>query len=292
MPELPEVETIVRQSRELLVGRRINRFESRWPRQLSPDLETLVARIDGARIAAVTRRAKFIVLHLTKNGAQSGALLIHLRMSGRFEWSRIGDLASEPAHVRATFDLDDGCRLFFCDARKFGRIAYSADPAVEFARLGPEPLDPQFTASELEKILGKRHRRLKPLLLDQAAIAGLGNIYTDEALYHARLHPLCDAASLNRQQIAKLHKAIRRVLKEGIARNGTSIDWVYPEGKMQDYLAVYGRAGKPCKNCGETVIALRVAQRGTHLCPQCQPAGMKKSNRHKASRTMGHSRKS
>lgn len=281
MPELPEVETIVRKSREMLIGRRILRFESRWPRQVSPNVDTLAARILRTNIAAVTRRAKFIVLHLTKNKAQAGAILIHLRMSGRFAWSHAGDAAPEPAHVRATFDLDDGSRLYFCDARKFGRIAYSPDLAVEFARLGPEPLDPQFTPCELEKILGKRHRRLKPLLLDQAAIAGLGNIYTDEALYHARLHPLCDAASLNRQQIAKLHNAIRRVLTEGIARNGASIDWVYPEGQMQDYLAVYGRAGKPCKNCGETVIALRVAQRGTHVCPQCQPAGKKKRNRRK-----------
>ncbi len=120
---------------------------------------------------------------------------------------------------------------------------------------------------------------MKPLLLDQSAIAGLGNIYTDEALHLARLHPLCDASGLNRQQIARLYKAIRRVLNEGIARNGASIDWVYPDGQMQDYLAVYGRTGKACKNCGETIVALRVGQRGTHVCPRCQPATGKKAKR-------------
>lgn len=270
MPELPEVETTVRRSREFLVGRTILQFESRWPRQVSPSAAVVRAKIRRATIASVARRAKYVVLHLTRGETPAGALLIHLRMSGRFEWQRAGAGAMEPAHVRATFDLDDGARLCFCDARKFGRIQYAADPARAFTHLGPEPLEALFTPQVLAKILQGRKRRLKPLLLDQSAIAGLGNIYTDEALFHARLHPLCNAASLERRQIAALHKAIRRVLKEGIAHNGASIDWVYPEGQMQDYFAVYGRAGQPCRRCRAPIVALRVGQRGTHVCLKCQ----------------------
>lgn len=272
MPELPEVETVVRQARPRLVGRRIVGFESRWERQVSPGVERVREAICGAVVAGVARRAKFIVAHLRRGGRNMGGLMIHLRMSGRLEWGRTDDAAAaEPSHARATFDLDDGTRLYFCDARKFGRILFTPDADAFGLGLGPEPLERGFTRKRLAVVLRSRTRALKPLLLDQSVIAGLGNIYTDEALFRARLHPLRKSSTLRDEHIAALHEAIRHVLRQGIRHNGTSLDWIYPDGQMQNHLMVYGRAGKSCRRCGAEIVALRVGQRGTHVCPTCQP---------------------
>lgn len=265
MPELPEVETIVRNCRPRLEGRRIVAFETSWPKQVAPSVAAVRRAIVGRRVVRLGRRAKFIVFHLEP----TGFLLVHLRMSGRFEWSR-GDNGT-PDHVRTVFTLDDGQRLLFCDARKFGRVTYADDLAVATAGLGVEPLSREFTPALLATLLRSRARQMKPLLLDQAVIAGLGNIYADEALFRARLHPLTPSSRLRSQQIAALHTAIRDVLREAIRRHGTSIDWIYPGGWMQKHLRVYGRTGEPCRECGTPIAALRVAQRGTHICPTCQP---------------------
>lgn len=197
-------------------------------------------------------------------------LLVHLRMSGRFEWA--DEVAARPRHVRARWDLDDGSRLLFCDARKFGRIVHTREPDEVLGTLGPEPLARGFTVEKLEELLRGRQRQLKPLLLDQTVIAGLGNIYSDEVLFHAGLHPLTPASVLSTTEVARLHAAIRGVLRVAIRNHGTSIDWIYPGGWMQRKLAVYQRTGEPCRVCGTSIVALRVAQRGTHVCPQCQPA--------------------
>lgn len=272
MPELPEVETIVRRLAPRLESRCIVGFESRWPRQVSPSVNVVRRNICGRRVVRLRRRAKFIVAELERPGFRGqlvGLLWIHLRMSGRMECGR--DHAEEPPHVRAVWRLDDGERVYLCDARKFGRIVYSRDAAGMETRLGAEPLDHAFTVGALAGILRRRRRRLKPLLLDQSLIAGLGNIYTDEALHRARLHPLAISDRLDEAEVRRLHEAIRAVLRAGIRHNGTTIDWIYPEGRMQNHLAAYGRAGLPCRRCGEAIVALRVGQRGTHICPTCQP---------------------
>lgn len=292
MPELPEVETYVRHFRPLLEGRRIVRFDASWPRQIEPDVATVRRWIAGRRIARLERRAKYIVAELTNGetapcasiapgrapsaavspnrAAGAGFLMIHLRMTGRLEWS--GNRAARPEHVRAAFRLDDGHTLWFCDARKFGRIAYTSDLARATAHLGVEPLGGAFTAKVFEELLRCRARRLKPLLLDQSIVAGLGNIYVDEALFRAGLHPLTVADALTAEQVRRLRRAIRAVLRQAIRLGGTSFDWVYPEGGMKRHLYVYGRAGEPCKRCATPIAGLRVGQRGTHVCPRCQPA--------------------
>lgn len=265
MPELPEVETIVRNHRPQLVGRRIVRYTSSWPKNSLPSLPRVRRALAGRTILDLTRRGKFIIF-----GLDDGAhLLVHLRMSGRFAWQT--DHAPPPRHVRARWDLDDGSRLLFCDARKFGRITHTRDLAAATAGLGPEPLSRGFTGDVLYALLHSHRRQLKPLLLDQSVVAGLGNIYTDEALFRAGLHPARRSDALSRQQVRRLHAAIRRVLRLAIRKQGTSIDWIYPGGWMQQRLRVYGRAGQPCRTCRTPIVALRIAQRGTHVCPRCQP---------------------
>ena len=263
MPELPEVETIVRNYRPLLEGRRILRYVSRWPKQASPSMRAVQRGVAGRRIVRLHRRAKYIVADL-----DPGHLLIHLRMSGRFAWS--ADHDAEPPHVRAIFELDRGDRLWFCDARKFGKVVYARDLAAATAHLGAEPLERAFTARAFAKLIRGRQRQLKPLLLDQSVIAGLGNVYVDEALFRARLHPEMRSNALSDAQLDALYKAIRAVLREAIRRQGTTIDWVYPGGDMQERLRVYGRAGEPCTRCGAPIERLVVGQRGTHICPCCQ----------------------
>lgn len=283
MPELPEVETYVRYFRSLLKGRRIVRFVSHWPKQIEPDFATVERAVTGKWVARLHRRAKYIVADLaeTRRGALSarsaasgaptgaGHLLIHLRMSGRLEWSGLRPAAS--SHLRAALHLDDGHTLWFCDARKFGRIGFTRDYRATLCHLGAEPLDRGFTADRLSRLLRGRERRLKPLLLDQTLVAGLGNIYVDETLFQAGLHPLTRACDLKKAEVRALHRAIRAVLRKAVALGGTSFDWVYPGGEMKEHLRVYGRAGRPCTNCGTPIAALRVGQRGTHVCPRCQP---------------------
>ncbi len=293
MPELPEVETIVRSVRGELVGRTIREFVSHWPRNTLPSAAAARRGCLGGRISAVTRRAKYIVLRLETDAAggkpnsrtgraprerrdgrrsafpDGGFLLIHLRMSGRLALLEPGE--AEPKHARAVWKLDDQRRLVLDDARKFGRIVYAAGCEELFGALGPEPLAREFTAQALYALLSRRARQLKPLLLDQSAIAGLGNIYADEALHRAGLHPLASSRALSPADAARLHAAIRDVLRTAIRRQGTSFDWIYPGGRMQERLHVYGRAGAPCRTCGTPIVALRVGQRGTHICPRCQP---------------------
>ncbi len=264
MPELPEVETIVRAYRPRLEGRRIVAFTSHWPKNVSPGAAQVRRSLAERTVVGLIRRGKYIVFHLD----DGGCLLVHLRMSGRFEWA--ADHDCPPRHVRATWTLDDGNRLLFCDARKFGLIIYTRDFAAATAALGPEPLSRGFTAELLGRLLRGRRRQLKPLLLDQSLIAGLGNIYADEVLFRAGLHPLQRSDGLTNEQVRRLHQAIRHVLRLAIRHRGTTFDWVYAGGGMQERLQVYGRTGEPCRQCGSPIEHLRVAQRGTHVCPCCQ----------------------
>jgi len=264
MPELPEVETIARSLRPQLVGRRIVGAELRWPRTLAaPDARAFRRMIRGQTVRDVKRRAKFLQIELDQH-----SLLIHLRMSGDL-LIRNGSAAREK-HDRLILLLSDGRRLIFNDTRKFGRAWLTHDPASVLRQLGPEPLGEDFSAAWLYQSLRTRRRQLKPLLLDQSFLAGLGNIYTDEALHMARLHPLRSSRSVDRRQAGALHRAIRSVLRTAIRRNGASIDWVYRGGSYQEHFRVYDRVGKPCRVCGTAVRRIVVGQRGTHFCPNCQ----------------------
>jgi len=211
----------------------------------------------------VSRRAKYLVIHLKNYN-----LLIHLRMSGDLA-IRTGKIKPEK-HDRLLLYLSDHSYLAFNDTRKFGRVWLTDQPEEILGKLGPEPLEKNFTTQWLFENLHKRKRQLKPLLLDQTFLAGLGNIYTDECLHIAKLHPLALSNTVTQKQAQALREAIRAVLKEGIRRNGASIDWVYRGGDYQNYFRVYDRASQPCPVCGTKIQKFTVGQRGTHVCPNCQ----------------------
>jgi formamidopyrimidine-DNA glycosylase len=272
MPELPEVETIARKLRPDLLGKTIGEADLRWARTLAfPSPRKFKAQIKGQEIKEVTRRAKFFILRLS-----DFSLLIHLRMSGDLfiKESKIGPAKHDRLILRLLPEPSAAqqgpSNLIFNDTRKFGRVWLTANPEDVLGRLGPEPLSKTFTPKWLYTTLHNKHRLLKPLLLDQTFLAGLGNIYTDESLHLAKLNPLATSDSITVKQADALHEAIRTVLKEGIRRNGASIDWVYRGGEFQNYFRVYDRAGKPCPVCGTNIERIIVGQRSTHFCPNCQ----------------------
>lgn len=270
MPELPEVETVARsllggQGKGLSVlGRRIVRAGVSWKRSIAvPGARSFQQRIIGREVTAVGRRGKFIKIDLSQ-----GALLIHLRMSGDLILGR--EIMPIGSHSRVQIYFDDGLQMSFNDPRKFGRVWLLDDPQVVLGALGPEPFDEALTPAIFHKMLAERKRQLKPLLLDQTFIAGLGNIYADEALWAAKLHPLSSSARLAKLQSAVLLRAIRKVLAEGIRRNGASIDWVYRGGEFQNHFKAYQRTGEKCPRCGSKIKRVLVGQRSTHFCPSCQ----------------------
>jgi formamidopyrimidine-DNA glycosylase len=272
MPELPEVETIARLLREggqeqpALVGRYILGAKVLWTRTLAePSVEEFERRVLKQEIEDIRRRGKFLIFRLSRDW-----LLLHLRMSGDL---LVRPSVTPPApHDRLVLELEGDIQLAFNDARKFGRIWLVSEVDTVVEQLGPEPLDEAFTAQDLYDRLHATRRQLKPLLLDQTFMAGLGNIYVDEALNLAKLHPLIPANTLSQAQAGRLLESIRAVLQDGIRRNGASIDWVYRGGDFQNYFRVYQRTGQPCPDCGTPVERIVVGQRGTHFCPNCQPA--------------------
>lgn len=275
MPELPEVETIVRNLREdghfSLPGRQIQSVNLLWDRTLAfPDRKDFLAHLPGRRITGVERRGKYILIYMDQ-----GCLLIHLRMSGdvRVEPSldESGGKRVPALHDRLLLFFEDKTRLVFNDTRKFGRIWLVNSPDQVLQGLGPEPLADNFTASLMAERLQKHRRQIKPLLLDQSFITGMGNIYTDEALHLAGIHPARQSDTLTDEEVTRLWASIRHVLLEGIRHNGSSIDWVYRGGGFQNYFRVYQRAGEPCPVCGTKIVRVVVGQRGTHFCPVCQP---------------------
>src|SRR5579862_9637898 len=273
VPELPEVETERGRLAAAAVGKRIASARIDDARLTRPEDPTLVAGVlEGDRIAAVDRRGKYIVVRLDSGND----LLVHLRMTGGFRY--------EPAsHERAVLELDDGTRIAYRDLRRFGTwLLLDRDEAEEHLarRLGPEPLGRGFTTAFLARRLAGRKAPLKAAILDQRTVAGLGNIYADEALWHARLHPLRPAGGLAPDEIAALRVGIRRALRLGIARQGADLgDDAYAGGRMQDEFRAYGRAGEPCRRCGTPITKTRVAGRGTWFCPTCQAARRSSSRR-------------
>lgn len=274
MPELPEVETVVRDLRAHgLEGAIIRRADVRWPSTVADSTPArFAAALAGCTIVGLSRRAKYIVVALNSGSR----LLIHLRMTGKLRFAAPKDDPGKHDHVVIT--LEDGRRLFFNDTRKFGRFRIAGPEADPLAGLGPEPLDDAFTPDVLRRQLRGKSRMLKPLLLDQTTVAGLGNIYVDEALWQARLHPCRCADTLTPAETRHLHAAIVAVLQRAVDNCGTTLGTgdtnFYSvsgrSGRNADALNVFRRDGRPCPRCGATLERTVVGQRGTHLCPRCQ----------------------
>ena len=266
MPELPEVETVRRTLAPAVEGRTIAAVTFAWPRTCVGDPGETEARLAGQRIERVERYGKYLLFRLRRD-RRASLLVVHLRMTGRLLVNGAPD-----RHARARMTLDDGTTVVFEDARKFGRWQWSRRLPARLAALGPEPL--AIGRGEFAERLRARRARLKALLLDQAFLRGLGNIYADEALFRARLHPLRIAAGVGPRKARDLHGAIQAVLRDAIAAGGTSIrdyrDSRGERGAFQQRMQVYGRAGEPCLRCGAPVRRVLVAQRGTHFCPRCQ----------------------
>ena len=270
MPELPEVETIRQQLRSgseavpSLIGQRIEGVSLLWPRHVvEPAVSTFRKNIRGRTVQDVRRRGKFILIPLDK-----GTLAIHLMMSGDLRMIESDSPRGRFDHT--VFNFESGWQLRFSDSRKFGRVFLTKDSVELLSKLGPEPLADSFNVATLTQILSEHRRALKPLLLDQSAIAGLGNIYTDEALHRAKLHPLRQSDALSSKEVRALWAGIRDALQSGLHHNGASIDWVYRGGDFQNYFRAYGREGEPCSRCGTDIVRTVVGQRGTYFCPICQ----------------------
>jgi len=267
LPELPEVETVRTSLEPLLKGRTLERVEiddARLTRPFEP--QAVAGELEGERVAAVERRGKYLIVRF-----ESGrALLVHLRMTGSFR-------SEETPHTRAVITLDDTTRIVYRDVRRFGTWllleAGELDSYLD-AKLGAEPLGRGFGPRALAAALDGRRAPIKAALLDQRTVAGLGNIYVDEALWRARLHPLRTAESLDAEEVRALHRGIRAALRMGIARQGATLrDYAQPDGSrggMQHEFKVYGRGGEPCERCGTPIEKIRLAGRGTWYCPSCQ----------------------
>ncbi len=264
MPELPEVETVVRGLRGPLVGRTFTSVTVLWPNAIKTPIAELELRLPGQRIEAITRRAKYLQFHLSGGDT----LLIHLKMSGDL----LVEPDSEPVHphVRTIFGLDNAHQLRFKDMRKFGRVYLVADSAQVVGQLGPEPLADDFTVEDFRALFRKKKGRLKPLLLNQEFIAGVGNIYANEGCFLAQVGPRRQADTLSAEELARLYQAIRQVLQAGIMHKGASLDSVYRGGQFQDHFQVHGRAGEPCYTCGKEIQRIVLGGRSTYFCPQCQ----------------------
>jgi formamidopyrimidine-DNA glycosylase len=274
VPELPEVETVRRRLEPALVGRRFEHVEIDDSRLTRPDDPAEVAaELTGERVEALERRGKYLVVRF-----ESGrVLLIHLRMTGTLLHAVPGNPADVP-HRRAVVNLDDGSDVVYRDVRRFGTWLLVEPDALDSylaQRLGGEPLGRTFTTRSLAASLANRRAPVKAALLDQRTLAGLGNIYVDEALWRARIHPLRPARELDADEVKALREGIKRALEAGIKRQGATLrDYRQPDGSagsMQNEFKVYGRLGEPCDRCGTPIEKTRVAGRGTWYCPACQP---------------------
>ncbi len=274
MPELPEVETIVQDLlRAGLVGKKVVDAHVKWHKTIATSSpQEFIFRITGQSINAIKRAGKFLVFSLSKNDF----LLIHLRMTGKLRF--VSSTTSRAPHEHVILVLNNDMELRFHDTRKFGRWYLVSDAQIVLGALGLDPLEENFNLKEFQQHLSRRARQLKPLLLDQTVLAGLGNIYVDEALWEAKLHPQRLSNALKPGEIKKLFSAIITVLKRGLLASGTTLGKGLGNfyrldgsaGKHQQILKVFRRTGLPCPRCGTTIIRLIVGQRSTHVCPVCQ----------------------
>ena len=269
MPELPEVETIARQLRARGVeGREILSVKVNWAPTVEPLSVTQFSKeLKGATIDRITRVGKWMMFHLDSGKT----IMIHLRMAGSFSMEK-------GQHDRIVLKLSDGLYLYYRDTRKFGRWKLVNDPDVVLSKLGPDALTRRFTRNYFSAAMRKRHRMIKPLILDQSIVAGLGNLYADEALWESKIHPERLSDSLSDAELGKLFKAIKHVLTVGVRNRGTSLgegktnyrDVEGESGGHREKVKAYGRGGKPCERCKTPLEKTVVAQRGTTFCPKCQ----------------------
>jgi formamidopyrimidine-DNA glycosylase len=274
MPELPEVQHAADTLGAQIAGSRIaevTRLD--WPRMVEPHRpEEFAALLAGRAVRRATRRAKWILVEL--DGGLT--LALHLRMSGYIAVH--GPEATPDAHTHLALRLEDGRQVFFHDTRKFGRARLLDERGLEAlgAAHGAEPLEESFTAEELGRLLRRRRRAIKPLLLDQGVVAGIGNIYADEALWRAQIHPLRPSDTLSDEEVGRVHAAIRAALLDGLLNGGSTLrdyrNAYGAAGSNQQHFNAYGRGGEPCPRCGAAIVRTVVGQRGTHYCSECQPA--------------------
>ncbi|UNM90417.1 DNA-formamidopyrimidine glycosylase [Vagococcus sp. CY52-2] len=274
MPELPEVETVRKGLVQLVKGKEISNVIVDWGRIIeSPEVDEFIHTLVGQTILDVDRRGKFLIFKLSHHD-----MISHLRMEGKFEYHSQTDEIQKHTHVR--FQFTDGTELRYLDVRKFGRLSLEEKDHGEdykgIKKLGPEPILPDFDLEVFKQQLKKKHRAIKPLLLDQTLVTGLGNIYVDEALYQSCIHPEQIASKLTDNEVETLHQSIIDVLAIAVEAGGTTIrtykNALGDAGNFQVYLSAYGKQGEPCKRCGHTIEKIKVAQRGTHFCPVCQVA--------------------
>ncbi|WP_078555457.1 DNA-formamidopyrimidine glycosylase [Bacillus alkalicellulosilyticus] len=273
MPELPEVETVKRTLQKLITGKTIEDVTITWPRIIKEpdDIEQFRHLIKGQTIEDVSRRGKFLKIILT-----DFVLVSHLRMEGRYGIYTPDEEVNK--HVHVIFTFTDGVQLRYQDVRKFGTMHLfprgEEEKVMPLAQLGVEPFSPQFTPRTLSEAFKNCERKIKVVLLDQKTVVGLGNIYVDEALFRAKIHPETIAKKVSTKQIKKLHQEIVATLQEAVDQGGSSIkSYVNGQGEMgyfQQFLVVYGRKNEPCVNCGTPIVKTVVGGRGTHYCPDCQ----------------------
>ena len=277
MPELPEVETIRRilitgsEATPSILGQTVNGASLFWQKTLATsNLQALRENLEGQEALSLSRRGKYLLINFKENH-----LAIHLRMSGDLRMAENLGISreNEPVlpHDRFYLHFQSGFGLAFNDTRKFGRIWLVSDTEMLLKRLGPDPFDTELTEDRFYEMLHNKNRQMKSLLLDQSFLAGIGNIYSDEALFGSKIHPTRSSRSLSQSEAALLLEKIRASLQLGIDHNGASIDWVYRGGNFQNYFQVYQRKDQPCPVCGTPIVRTTVSQRGTHYCPKCQP---------------------
>ena len=278
MPELPEVESVRKVLEEMVVGETIDKGEVRWARIIeSPEQHEFAKRLMGQTIETVRRRGKFLLFYFTND-----VLISHLRMEGKYqivEPEKDGRLPRRDKHMHILVHLKSGRKLIYHDVRKFGRMSL-VEKGTEFThkslmKLGPEPTREDFQLEEMQEFLKRRKKAIKGVLLDQQMVVGLGNIYADEVLFHAKIHPLTPANTLTDAEEIRLHEATIEIMSNAIKSGGTTIRTYLnafgDEGSYQNQLKVYGKNGEACPNCGTEILKIKVAGRGTHFCPVCQP---------------------
>ncbi len=274
MPELPEVETVRRTLEQLVIGKEIEKVTVLWPNIIKKpaEYEQFADALTGQKIESIGRRGKFLIFQLTDY-----ALVSHLRMEGKY--MLYPSEQEREKHTHVIFAFNDGTELRYKDVRKFGTMHLFAKgtemTSLPLLHLGPEPLSDAFTWETFKQAAGRTTRSIKAVLLDQKAVVGAGNIYVDEALYRAGIHPERSAASLTDSEYQRLTEEIKATLSEAIELGGSTIrSYINSQGKIgmfQQQLYVYGRTGEACKKCGTPIVKLKVAGRGTHICPCCQP---------------------
>ena len=273
MPELPEVETVRRGLEKLILGKTIQSVEVKYPKMIQMDLDAFRQDLLGQEIRSMRRRGKYLLFYLTDK-----VLISHLRMEGKYLF--YPDAVPERKHAHVFFQMTDGGTLVYEDVRKFGTMELLRKDQLEayFAarKLGPEPTEADFLLPPFAAALSRSKKPIKPYLLEQTLVVGLGNIYVDEALWRARIHPARPAASLKPAEVKRLREQIIEVLQLGIEKRGSTIrtyrNALGEDGTMQDFLQVYGKTGQPCARCGSPIEKIKLGGRGTHLCPHCQKA--------------------